>query len=278
MKKWINIEGSLFDLSRPRIMGIVNATPDSFYGKSRIGNNNDLDVLILQMLESEVDIFDVGGYSTRPGAEEVGEEEEVQRILPVISRIKERAPEKIISVDTFRSSVARAAVKEGASMINDVSGGNLDAAMFKTVAELGVPYVLTHMRGTPQTMNSLTNYTDVTLEVIQELQFKYGTLLKLGVKDVIIDPGFGFAKSVEQSFILLKQLEQFQIFELPILTGLSRKSMIWKTLEIEPENALNGTSVLQTMAVMRGVNILRVHDVAEADELTRLFGRMGLGS
>ena len=272
----LNINGDLYDLELPKIMGILNATPDSFYKQSRLSTNEDLIVRIDEMVLEGVDIFDIGGYSTRPGAQEISIDEEIRRVVPFIGIIREKYPEKIISIDTFRSEVARAAVNAGAHIINDVSGGNLDDRMFKTVAELNVPYILMHMRGNPQTMSKEIAYKNVTADVIFELSQKVNKLRGLGVKDIIIDPGFGFAKSIDQNFELLEHLELFQIFKLPILVGLSRKSMIWESLSSKAEDALNGTAVLNTKAILKNAKILRVHDIKEALELKKLLINKGL--
>lgn len=271
MKKWIKIAGRLVDFSAPKIMGIVNATPDSFYRQSRVNESDEVKRRLEQMISAGADIIDVGGYSTRPGASEVGIQEEIDRVTPVIEQIKEISSVVIISIDTFRSKVAESAVSAGAQMINDVSGGTLDSIMFKTVALLDVPYVLMHMRGSPQNMMKLTEYGDICKDVIMDLQKKISELKSWGIKDIIIDPGFGFAKTSEQSLNLLSHLDIFLMLELPILAGLSRKSMIWKTLNTSPEEALNGSIVLQTKALLKGGNILRVHDVSEAIELRHLL-------
>ncbi|MCL4128144.1 UNVERIFIED_CONTAM: hypothetical protein GTU68_049949 [Idotea baltica] len=252
-------------------MGILNATPDSFYNESRVTIQNSLEKKVAMMIEEGVDILDVGGYSTRPGAANVKIEEEINRVVPIIEFIKTQWPEILISIDTFRGAVAKEAVRAGASIINDVSGGTLDKEMFGTVAQLGVPYILMHMRGTPETMNNFCSYKNVTIDVIKELQSKVLELNDLGVKDIIIDPGFGFAKTLEQNYQLLEDLEMFKVLELPILIGISRKSMISKYLEIPSESSLNGTSVLNTKALKNGVNILRVHDVKEAVEVRKLL-------
>ena len=264
----INIKGILIDLSELKIMGIINATPDSFYKESRFQRFEEK---IEEMVSNGVDIFDIGGYSTRPGAKDVDINEELKRVIPIIEIIRKKYPEIIISIDTFRASVAKEAIEAGAHIVNDVSGGDLDSDMFQTVAELQVPYILMHMRGNPLTMADKATYGNVTKEVIVELAGKINNLRKIGVKDIIIDPGFGFSKTIEQNFELLNNLELFQIFELPILVGLSRKSMIWKTLSANATAALNGTSVLNTKAAIKKANILRVHDVLEASELRKLL-------
>jgi dihydropteroate synthase len=223
-----------------------------------------------KMLSEGADFIDVGGYSTRPGAEEVSFEEERRRVLPVISLIVRNFPEAIISIDTFRTQVAKESVEAGAAMINDVSGGELDEKMFSAVASLGVPYVLMHMRGTPRSMAQETRYDNLLKDIIDYFHSKIFHLQSLGVKDIIIDPGFGFAKTIEQNFEVLNKLEQFQILGKPILVGLSRKSMIWKTLKGSPEDALNGTTALNAIALLKSASILRVHDVREAKEVIKL--------
>ena len=271
----LNIRGSLLDLSRPKIMGILNLTPDSFYDG---GLNND-PVMALnkaEMLLAEgADILDFGAYSSRPGAEHISEQEELERLIPVIKAVVREFPDAVLSVDTFRSSVAKVAINEGAHIVNDISAGEMDKAMFETVAALHVPYFLMHMRGTPQTMTGLTNYTDLTTEVCQYFAAKINQLKQLGVKDLIVDPGFGFAKTPEQSFELLKNLDLLKITGHPILAGLSRKSMIYKTLGTDAENALNGTIAANTIALMKGANILRVHDVKAAREAITIFEKVG---
>ncbi|AWV98094.1 dihydropteroate synthase [Arcticibacterium luteifluviistationis] len=271
MKKWINIGGKLINFEKPKIMGILNATPDSFYEESRVSNQNALEKKIALMITDGVDILDVGGYSTRPGAASVETEEEVNRIVPVIEFIKSRWPDIMISIDTFRAVVAEEAVKVGANIVNDVSGGDLDERMFQVVADLRVPYILMHMRGTPKTMSSLTSYSNITLDVIKELQLKVEKLKKAGVYDIIVDPGFGFAKTLEQNYELLGHLEFLQILELPILVGLSRKRMVWKKLGISPKDSLNGTTALNGKALFKGTSILRVHDVKQAVELRKVY-------
>jgi dihydropteroate synthase len=268
-KKTLNCRGRIVDLTRPAVMGILNITPDSFYGGSRTDTRQAVD-RAGQMLTEGATFIDIGGYSTRPGATDIGPTEEADRVLPVIEAIDRAFPDALISVDTFRASVARLAVGAGASLINDVAGGTLDPAMFGTVAELGVPYILMHLRGTPQTMQSLTGYGDLVPDIIDELGCRRAELRALGVADIVLDPGFGFAKTPAQNFKLLNQLADFQIFDEPLLVGLSRKSTIWRTLGITADNALNGTTVLNTVALLRGAAILRVHDVREAVEAVTL--------
>ncbi|QJW90507.1 dihydropteroate synthase [Spirosoma taeanense] len=268
-KKTLNCRGRLVDLTTPAVMGILNATPDSFFAGSRIGLDETV-ATAETMLTEGATFLDIGGYSTRPGAADISPAEEADRVLPVIEAILDSFPEALISVDTFRASVARQAVETGAAMINDIGGGTLDTAMFETVAQLGVPYVLMHMRGTPQTMQSLATYQNIVTEVIDEMATPLARLRALGAKDIILDPGFGFAKTPAQNFSLLSQLESFRQFDEPLLVGLSRKTTIWKTLNITAEEALNGTTVLNTVALMKGASILRVHDVREAVEAVKL--------
>lgn len=267
----INIKGRLLDFSTPKVMGIVNVTPDSFYAGSRTPDATALHKRIEQMAAQGVDIFDVGGYSTRPGADEVTAQQEMQRLSSGISAIRSFVPDAIVSVDTFRADVAARCVEHyGADIINDVSGGTLDAEMFATVARLQVPYVLMHMRGTPATMARMCDYADVAAEVLSELSFKLAHLRSLGVNDVIIDPGFGFAKDVKQNYQLLRNLEVFKSLECPLLVGVSRKSMLFKPLGITPADAANATTVVNTIALMKGADILRVHDVEEARQCVQL--------
>ena len=269
-KKTLNIAGKLLDLSLPRIMGVLNITPDSFYANSRTMALEDILQKARQMADDGATFIDIGGYSTRPNADDVPEEVELERVLPAIEALKKHLPAIVISVDTFRANVARQAVAAGAGMLNDVSGGTLDAAMFETVAQLGVPYVLMHLRGNPKTMTQLNHYQELTTEVIAELQTQMFKLQQLGSIDIMIDPGFGFAKNASQNFELLSQLENLEILERPILVGVSRKSMIWRTLQIQPDEALNGTTVLNTVALLKGASILRVHDVRQAVEAVKL--------
>lgn len=267
----INCRGKLLDLTSPIVMGILNVTPDSFFADSRAGNVVSLLEQAEKQLSEGATILDIGGMSTRPGAEMINESTELNRILPAIRAITRAFPEAVVSVDTFRAAIARACVGEGAHIVNDISGGTLDDKMFATVADLNVPYVLMHTRGTPQTMQSLTQYDDVALEILDFFIEKVGILRGLGVKDIILDVGFGFAKNTEQNFELLKKLSIFKILECSILAGLSRKGMIWKTLSITPEESLNGTTAAHIYALQGGAKILRVHDVKAAIETIRIF-------
>jgi len=272
--KTLNVGGRLLDLSQPKVMGILNVTPDSFYDGNKFKDDRAILAHVEKMLTEGADFIDVGGYSTRPGAEEISIDEELKRTIPAVKLIAKNFPESLISVDTFRSSVAKEAVDAGAIMVNDISGGALDEKMFSTVASLNVPYVLMHIRGTPQTMTKETNYDNLIKDIIDYFHFKVFQLQNLGVKDIIIDPGFGFAKTAEQNFELLNKLDYFRILGRPILAGLSRKSMIWKTLKLNPEGALNGTTALNSIALMRGASILRVHDVREAKETVLLMQKI----
>jgi dihydropteroate synthase len=271
----LNLGGKLLDLSRPVVMGILNVTPDSFFADSRVPTVERALRQAEQMHREGATLLDIGGYSTRPGAADVPVAEELDRILPVIERLRQEwGSEVLISIDTFRASVAEAAVRAGAVMVNDVSGGNLDAAMYETVARLRVPYVLMHSRGNPQTMQGLAQYTDLVLEVVDELRSKVAALRALGVADIVIDPGLGFAKTAAHNFELLRRLEALRVFDLPLLVGVSRKSMIWKTLQVPPSEALNGTTALNAIALWQGAAILRVHDVRPAVETIKLMERL----
>lgn len=270
----LNCRGRLVTLDTPVVMGILNVTPDSFYAGSRVLETDQPMDRVLeragQLLAEGATFLDIGGYSTRPGAADISPAEEIDRVVPAIEAIRRHFPDALLSVDTFRASVARQAVSAGAHLVNDVGGGTLDPAMFATVAELKVPYVLMHMRGTPQTMQSLATYTNITTEVIDELAAQAAKLRSLGAVDIILDPGFGFAKTPTHNFELLSQLDAFSLFNEPLLVGLSRKTTIWKTLGITAKEALNGTTVLNTIALQKGASILRVHDVREAVEAIKL--------
>lgn len=270
----LNLKGELMDLSRPCVMAIMNLTPDSFYVNSRM---NSVDAALKRTeicLNEGAAFIDIGAYSSRPGAADVSADEEVRRIVPVISAISRRFPEARLSIDTFRTKVAKESIEAGAHLINDISGGTLDDELFETVAALKVPYVLMHMKGNPQTMQKNPVYENIGLEVADYFAEKIYRLKKLGVKDIIIDPGFGFAKTIAHNFQLLNQLDGFDLFGLPVLAGFSRKSMIYKYLDITPEMALNGTTVLNTLALQKGASILRVHDVKAAMECIALVEKM----
>ena len=263
----LNLRGRLLEIDHPLVMGILNVTPDSFYGGSRCPDTRRIEARVRQMIDEGADIIDIGAYSTRPGAAEVSEAEELARLERGMAVVRRLAPDAVVSVDTFRASVARSCVEQlGVDIVNDVAGGTLDDQMFKTVAALGVPYIVMHMRGTPATMQQLTDYTDVTADVLTYLARKVDELHQLGVADVIADPGFGFSKTVEQNYELMHGLEAFHALNVPLLVGISRKSMIFRLLGVTPAGSLNGTTVLNTMALLRGAHILRVHDVRPAVE------------
>jgi dihydropteroate synthase len=270
-KKTIKIQGRLLDLSLPRVMGILNITPDSFYAGSRMESLDEVLERAGQMQQEGATFVDVGGYSTRPGAQIISIPEEADRVLPVIEALNKYFPELIISVDTFRSELARLSVLSGAHIINDVSGGILDDQMFDTVAELGVPYILMHMRGTPETMSKLTKYDFLISDILRELQQKLIILRQKGVADIIVDPGFGFAKTTSQNFELMDHLSEFHEQGCALLVGISRKGMIHKTLNITASDALTGTIVLNTISLQQGASILRVHDVKPAVEAVKLW-------
>lgn len=269
-KSTFNLGGRLQTFSSTIVMGIVNLTPDSFYSASRV-SEQDLMHKVTEMINSGVDIIDIGGYSSRPGAADIDEKEELSRVVNAISTIKDSFPDCVISIDTFRSKVAQKAIEAGADIINDISGGQSDSEMFDVVAHYQVPYVLMHMRGTPKTMQHLTHYDDMMGELIHFFSERIQQLNLKGVHDIIIDPGFGFSKTIEQNFYLLRHLSELHILNTPILAGLSRKSFIYKTLGIEASEALNGTSAVNMLALQQGVEILRVHDVKECKELVNLY-------
>ena len=266
----INLNGNLMDLSTPKIMGILNVTPDSFYDGGMFDSNKKILDHVEKMLTDGADIIDVGGYSSRPGAKEVKLKDEIKRVVPTIELIKKEFNETTISVDTFRSEVALQAVNSGASIINDISGGDLDPNMFNCVAELNVPYIIMHMQGNPKNMQNNPLYENVIVEIIENLSKKVFEATEAGVIDVIIDPGFGFGKTIEHNYKILRELSFFKELDCPILVGLSRKSMIYSLLEEKPENVLNGTTCLNTVSILNGANILRVHDVKEAKEVIKL--------
>ena len=272
---YINIKGSLMDLSVPKVMGIINITPDSFYTGSRFNEKDEIIKAAEIMIENGADILDIGGFSSRPFASDVSVEEEKGRVLKAILLVRKKFPSVVISIDTFRSEVAREAVEScGADIINDISGYEFDKMMFETVVDLNVPYILMHMKGTPGTMQQNPEYKDITSEILKWFGAKTTKLQSEGVKDIIIDPGFGFGKTIDNNYEILNRLEDFSILGLPILAGLSRKSMIWKTLGVSPEEALNGTSVLNTIALNKGADIIRVHDVKEAVQTIKLVEKL----
>jgi len=270
----INCKGKLIDLSTPKVMGILNVTPNSFYDGGKHVDEKSILLQVEKMLLEGATFIDIGGYSSKPNAEFVTEEEELQRILPIVQKILNEFPETIISIDTFRSKVAKETVESGAAMINDISAGNLDEEMLQTIANLRVPYIMMHMKGTPQTMQKMTHYENIIKEMTFYFSERVAKARNLGINDLIIDPGFGFAKTLEQNFEVLNKLEFFQMLELPLLAGVSRKSMIYKTLDTTAEFALNGTTSLNTISMMKGAKILRVHDVKEAVECVKLFNQL----
>lgn len=273
--KTLNIKGKLVSLKEPLIMGILNITPDSFYAGSRKQTESDIAAQIEKMQEEGAAMLDLGGYSSRPDAAEVSEEEEMRRLEVALKLINRDYPDVTVSIDTFRSAIARRCVEEyGAAIINDISGGELDDKMFETVAQLRVPYIMMHMRGTPQTMQSLVDYNNVTADIMKYFSQKLEKLFLLGMNDVILDPGFGFSKTLSQNYELMRHLSDFAIFDLPLLVGISRKSMIYKLLGSTPEESLNGTTVLNTFALLNGADILRVHDVRAAVEAVRIVQQL----
>lgn len=271
----INCKGTLIDLSTPKVMGIVNVTPDSFFDGGKLTNSDEIVGQVEKMLNDGATFIDLGGYSSKPGAEFVSEEEELNRVVPIVKLLVEKFPDILLSIDTFRSEVAKQAVENGAAIINDISAGLLDEKMLETVAKLQVPYIMMHKKGTPKTMQSLANYDDLLKEMNFYFSERIAKARNFGLNDIIIDPGFGFAKTIEHNYELLQNLELLQFQELPILAGISRKSMIYKTLETKPENALNGTTFLHAFCLQKGANILRVHDVKEAVECVKLISRLG---
>lgn len=271
----ISFRGRLISFERPLVMGIINATPDSFFAASRT-SAKDVASKVISMISDGADIIDIGACSTRPGAEIPSALEEYDRLAPMLEVVKYTSPQTILSIDTFRADVARKCVENfDVDIINDISGGTLDPQMFDTIADLNTAYVLMHMRGTPQTMQSLTQYVDVTADVIRDLAFKIDDLHQRGVANIIADPGFGFAKTIEQNYQLLTDLNLFHELKVPVLVGVSRKSMICKPLDITPDQALAPTTALQTIALMNGANILRVHDVKEAAQCVKLYSLLG---
>lgn len=267
----INCKGTLIDLCRPKVMGILNLTPNSFFDGGKYGDESTILKQVGKMLNEGATFIDVGAYSSKPNADYVSEQEEMRRLIPVVKLLVSEFPEIILSIDTFRSQVAEKAIEAGAAMINDISAGNLDEGMMETIAKLQVPYIMMHMRGTPKTMQSLTQYDDIMKAMMLYFAQKISQARSLGINDLILDPGYGFSKTTEQNFEVLQKSEIFQHLNVPILVGLSRKSMIYKTLETTAQEALNGTTVLNTLALTKGIHILRVHDVKEAMESITLF-------
>lgn len=271
----INCRGQLIDISTPAVMGIINITPDSFFSGSRFNSEAAILERVGQIVDEGGSMVDVGAYSSRPGAENVSADIELARLLPALKVIRDRYPNLIVSVDTFRAEVAERVVTEGfADIINDISGGEMDGAMFDTVARLKVPYILMHMQGTPDTMQLNPTYRDVVADVSLWLSERVDKLRSMGVNDIIIDPGFGFGKTVEHNYSMLNRLDEFRLFQLPLIVGLSRKSMIYRVLDGDPEGSLNGTTALNTVALLKGANILRVHDVKEAVECVKLVSEL----
>ncbi len=269
----INIRGRLMDFSRPKVMGIINVTPDSFYSQSRTFSQDAIARRLDGMLAEGADIIDIGGYSTRPGADPVSPEEEYSRLALALETVRKRHPETVVSVDTFRAEVARRCVEDWqADIINDIGGGTLDPEMWHTVADLKVPYILMHMRGTPQTMQSMTDYEDVAADVISDLAHKAARLHALGVADVIIDPGYGFAKTIDQNYRLLAAIPEFRKMRMPVLVGISHKTMIWRPLGITPEESTLPTVALDAMALQLGADIVRVHEVLPAVQTVKMLG------
>ena len=273
--RYINVKGSLLDLSQPRVMGILNVTPDSFYAGSRTQTEAEIVRRVKQIVSEGAAIIDIGAYSSRPNADNVSAREEMERLRMGLKILFEIQPDAVVSVDTFRADVARMCVEEyGVAIINDIAAGEMDANMFHTVAALNVPYIMMHMQGTPQSMQQHPHYDNLLKEVFLYFARKVQQLRDLGVKDIILDPGFGFGKTMEHNYELLSHLEEFRIFELPLLVGVSRKSMIYRLLDITPQEALNGTTVLDTICLLKGADILRVHDVKEAVETVRIVQAM----
>lgn len=275
MMHTLNLRGKLYSLCEPKIMGILNVTPDSFYAESRTSDEEHIAARVQQLMDDGADMIDIGGYSSRPGADDVSPEEEMNRLRRGLRVVRRLYPEVLISVDTFRADVARMCVEEeGADIINDISGGMMDRQMFRTVARLGVPYILMHMQGTPDTMQQAPHYDNLRREVMLYFAERIDRLCQMGAKDIIVDPGFGFGKTLEHNYELFHHLDDFNLFNLPLLVGISRKSMIYKLLGGTPQTSLNGTTVLNTIALMKGVHILRVHDVKEAVEAKRIVMKM----
>jgi len=272
----INCKGELIDLSIPKVMGILNVTPNSFFDGGKYKNESEIVSQVEKMLSDGAAFIDLGAYSSKPSAEFVTEQEEIERIVPAIELILKHFPETLLSIDTFRAGVAKASIESGAAIINDIAAGELDDKMFEIVAHYNVPYIMMHMRGNPQTMQSMTQYDDIVKEMLFYFAEKVNRARSLGINDVIIDPGFGFAKTTDQNYEVLQKMELFNALELPLLVGVSRKSMIYKTLNTTAQEALNGTTILNTIALTKGAKILRVHDVKEAMECVTLFEKMNL--
>ncbi len=272
----INCKGKLIDLSIPKVMGILNVTPNSFFDGGKYKNEDEIISQVDKMLSEGATFIDIGAYSSRPSAEFVTEQEEMERIVPVIELILKHFPETLLSIDTFRAEVAKVSLESGAAIINDIAAGELDDKMFEVIAQYNVPYIMMHMRGNPQTMQTLTQYDDIVKEILFYFSEKVKKARSFGINDLILDPGFGFAKTTDQNYEVLQKMELFNLLELPVLAGVSRKSMIYKTLGNTAQEALNGTTVLNTIALTKGAKILRVHDVKEAMECIALFEKMSL--
>ena len=270
----INCKGQLIDLSQPKVMGILNVTPNSFFDGGKYNDANEILSQVKKMLNEGATFIDIGAYSSKPNAEFVTVEEEISRIVPVVELILYHYPEALLSRDTFRSEVAQACIESGAAIINDIAAGNLDDKMFEVVAKYNVPYIVMHMRGTPQTMQTLTSYDDIVKEMLFYFSEKIAKARGFGINDLVIDPGFGFAKTLDQNYEVLQKLDLFQMLDVPLLVGISRKSMIYKVLETTPNEALNGTTFLNTIGLTKGANILRVHDVKEAVECVKLYEKL----
>ena len=268
----LNLRGKLYPLDEPQIMGILNVTPDSFFAESRTSDDEQIAARVKQMMDEGADMIDIGGYSSRPGADDVSPQEEMERLRRGLRIVRKLYPDVPISVDTFRADVARMCIEEeGADLINDIAAGMMDRQMFKTVARLGVPYIMMHMQGTPETMQLDPHYNNLRREVMLYFAERIDRLCQMGAKDIIIDPGFGFGKTVEHNYELMNHLEDFSVFNLPILVGISRKSMIYKLIGGTPQTSLNGTTVLNTIALTKGAHILRVHEVKQAVEAKRIW-------
>ena len=270
----INCKGELIDLSIPKVMGILNVTPNSFFDGGKYKNEQEIILQVEKMLAEGADFIDIGAYSSKPSAEFVTEQEETDRIVPVIELILKHFPNALLSIDTFRAEVAKASIESGSAIINDISAGELDDKMFDVIARYNVPYIMMHMRGNPQTMQSLTQYDDIVKEILFYFSEKVQKARSMGINDLILDPGFGFAKTTDQNYEVMQKMELFNLLELPVLAGISRKSMIYKTLNSTPQEALNGTTFLNTIALTKGAKILRVHDVKEAVECVTLFNKI----
>ncbi|WP_243860527.1 dihydropteroate synthase [Flavobacterium poyangense] len=270
----MNCKGQLIDLSIPRVMGVMNVTPNSFFDGGKYKSEEEIISRASNILSEGADFIDLGGYSSKPNAEFVSEQEEIDRVIPAIELILKHFPDALLSIDTFRAEVARASIESGVAIVNDIAAGELDDKMFDVIAKYNVPYIMMHMRGNPQTMHTLTDYDDIIKDMLFYFSEKVQKARSLGINDLILDPGFGFAKTTEQNFEVMEKMDLFNILELPILAGISRKSMIYKTLNMTAQEALNGTTVLNTISLMKGAKILRVHDVKEAVECVTLFNKM----